>query len=173
MEQRFDWTSMLIGVLMIIVGILILTNPAATMTTLAIFVGVAVLVSGVIFLFKYKESTANLIYGIIAIILGIILLARPAFAVSALGFIIGIWFFIDGVLGLTRAGFYKLISSTLYITSIILNVLLLIAGFLIILNPFIAALSLPMMTGIALLVAGVMHVVGAFGSKQQPPSLPY
>jgi len=154
MESRFDWTNLLIGILMIIVGILVLTNPAATMTTLAILVGIAVLISGVIFLFKYKESTANLIYGIIAIILGIILLTRPAFAVSALGFIIGIWFFIEGVLGLTRAGFYKLISSAMYITSIILNVLLLIAGFLIILNPFVAALSLPVLTGIALLIAG-------------------
>ena len=173
MESRFDWTNLLIGILMIIVGILVLTNPAATMTTLAILVGIAVLISGVIFLFKYKESTANLIYGIIAIILGIILLTRPAFAVSALGFIIGIWFFIDGVLGLTRAGFYKLISSAMYITSIILNVLLLIAGFLIILNPFVAALSLPVLTGIALLIAGVMHIAGAFSSKQQPPSLPY
>jgi len=127
LESRFDWTNLLIGIFMIIVGILVLANPTATMTTLAILLGIAVLVSGVIFLFKYKESTANLIYGIIAIILGIILLTRPAFAVSALGFIIGIWFFIEGVLGLTRAGFYKLISSAMYITSIILNVLLLIA----------------------------------------------
>jgi len=53
------------------------------------------------------------------------------------------------------------------------NVLLLIAGFLIILNPFVAALSLPVLTGIALLIAGVMHIAGAFSSKQQPPSLPY
>jgi len=166
MESRFDWTNLLIGILMIIVGILVLTNPAATMTTLAILVGIAVLISGVIFLFKYKESTANLIYGIIAIILGIILLTRPAFAVSALGFIIGIWFFIEGVLGLTRAGFYKLVSSAMYIISIILNVLLLIAGLLIILNPFVAALSLPVLTGIALLIAGVMHITGVFSPKQ-------
>jgi len=37
MESRFDWTNLLIGILMIIVGILVLTNPAATMTTLAIW----------------------------------------------------------------------------------------------------------------------------------------
>jgi len=170
MESGFDWANLLIGILMIIVSILVLSNPAATMTTLALFVGIAVLVSGVIFLFRYKESTANLIYAIIAIILGIILLARPAFAVTALGFIIGIWFFIEGVLGLTRAGFYKLVSSAMYIASIILNVLLLIAGLLVILNPFVAALSLPVLTGIALLIAGVMHITGVFSPKQQSPS---
>ncbi|WP_018963649.1 HdeD family acid-resistance protein [Coprothermobacter platensis] len=164
-ERSIDWASVLIAVFMLVIGVLVLSNPAATITTLAMFVGIAVLVTGVILLFNYKSSNYNLAFGIIAVILGIFLLARPAFAVGAMAFIIGIWFVIEAVQGLTRAGVYRLVSSALYTISLIANVVLLILGILILIHPFVAALSLPIMAGIALILGGLVQLVSAFSPR--------
>jgi uncharacterized membrane protein HdeD (DUF308 family) len=165
--QKIGWINVLLSIFMLVIGVLILSNPATTINTLTMMVGIAVLVTGVVLLINYKATSFNLALGIVAVILGIFLLARPSFAVSAIAFLIGIWFIIEAVQGLIRSGFYRLLNRALFIFSVVTNVLELIAGILIVFHPFLAALSLPILAGVALIIGAVGELISAFSPKPQ------
>lgn len=93
------------GFIFTILGILAIVLPAATTFSIAILIGILLIIVGVIQMirvFQNRESPSSfwisLISAILAIVLGILILVFPMHGVMVLTMLLGIWFLVHGVI---------------------------------------------------------------------------
>ncbi|MDK2902965.1 MAG: hypothetical protein PWQ93_884 [Clostridiales bacterium] len=163
--KNIKWLAIAIGIIMIIASIIVFANPTATIRVIALLVGIAVIVSGVVSLvenIRHEQNnitTFHLILSVLVIIFGIILVSQPDFAINVFVYIIGIWFIIDAIRRIIDARGYKTAAPNLYTATVVMAVLLLIVGALLLLNPYIAWFTVEIIIGISLLIGGIVHLV--------------
>ncbi len=159
------WVFLLEGIAAILVGFLLLTEPASTVVAITIFLGFYWLFVGVLELVRMFVDRSvpwfwSLLIGILGIIAGILVLNHPLFAaiilpatlvlyLGVLGVIIGIFGIIGGFSGGGMGSF-------------IFGVLNLLIGILLLSSPVIATLAVPFVFGILLLIEGVALIIWAF-----------
>lgn len=159
------WVFLLQGIAAIILGLLMLTAPGATLLVLVTMLGIYWLVMGVLaFVRVFVDHSVpwfwSLLIAIVGVIAGLAVLRHPlvaALAVPAsLVIIIGVLGVVIGVLdiigGFTGGG----------IGSFILGVISVLIGVLLLNSPVSAGLALPIVFGILLLIEGVVLIVWAF-----------
>jgi uncharacterized membrane protein HdeD (DUF308 family) len=77
-------------------------------------------------------------------------------------YIAAIWFIAEAIQNLVATGAYKNVSNSLYVFSVTLNVLLLVGGVVLLFKPDIIWLSISMIIGILLMIAGLGYLVHGF-----------
>jgi len=168
--KKTDWMAVLVGIVMILLSILVLSHPGSTITTLAAIVGVVALVRGIMFLVDYNSvkvlshgrATLSLFLGILLIVLGALFLIGPEFVLDVFVYIAAIWFIAEAIQNLVATGPYKNVSNSLYVFSVTLNVLLLIGAVVLLFRPDIVWLSVSVIIGILLMIAGLGYLVNGF-----------
>jgi uncharacterized membrane protein HdeD (DUF308 family) len=156
------WMLLLRAIASILIGVFLFTDPAATVVTLMIFLGVYWLIGGVLDLVSMfidrTDAGWKLASGLLGIVAGLALVRNPLWAgillpavlvwvLGALGVLIGIIQIIHGVRG---AGWG---TGILGVLSIVFGVLLLGA------NPVFTAIALvPVVAGWALVV-GILELI--------------
>ncbi len=162
------WVYLLQGIAAILIGVLLLTDPAATLLALVVFLGFYWLFTGVLELVRMFVDRSvswvwSLLLGILGIAAGILVLNHPIFAAVVLPTTLVIYL---GVLGLVM-GVIEIIGgfSGGGIGSFILGVINILIGLLLLGSPMMAALAVPFVFGILLLVEGVALIVWAFRVK--------
>ncbi len=166
-ERHADiwWVFLLQGIAAIIFGILLLTNPAATLVAFVIFLGFYWLFLGAIELVRvFVDGTVpwywSLLLGILGIVAGLIVLNHPLLAAVVLPATLVIWL---GVLGLV-IGVIEIIGafSGGGVGSFILGIINILIGLLLLGSPGLATLAVPFVFGILLLIEGVALIIWAF-----------
>jgi uncharacterized membrane protein HdeD (DUF308 family)/predicted flap endonuclease-1-like 5' DNA nuclease len=162
------WLLLLQGIAAIILGILLLLRPAATIQVIVIFLGIYWLITGVInlvsLIWNRSQWGLKIITGILGILAGLFIVRNPiisafvvpasfALALGILGILVGIGQLIQAF----RGGGWGV--GILGVLSIILGVLLLT-------NPAIGGLSLAFMLAILLVVGGIAAIFAAFGLRR-------
>ena len=159
------WVFLLKGFAGIILGFFLLTEPAATIAALATLLGFYWLVQGVLSLVQVFVDRSipriwSLLSGIVGIIAGLFVLRHPLLAALTVptviviilglqGLVIGVFEIIGGLRG---GGF----------GSLILGVINLLVGLLLLSSPVAAALAVPIVFGVLLLIQGVALIFLAF-----------
>ena len=159
------WVFLLQGLAGIILGFMLITEPGATMVALTTVLGFYWLIMGVLALVQVfvDRSTPwiwSLLSGIVGILAGLFVLRHPLLATltvpTVLVIILGIQGLVMGVLeiigGLQGGGIGQFILGAI-------NVLV---GLLLLGSPIAAALAVPMIFGVLLLIQGVGLIVWAF-----------
>jgi uncharacterized membrane protein HdeD (DUF308 family) len=159
------WVFLLQGLAGIILGFMLITEPGATMVALTTVLGFYWLIMGVLALVQVfvDRSTPwiwSLLSGIVGILAGLFVLRHPLLATltvpTVLVIILGIQGLVMGVLeiigGLQGGGIGRFILGAI-------NVLV---GLLLLGSPIAAALAVPMIFGVLLLIQGVGLIVWAF-----------
>jgi uncharacterized membrane protein HdeD (DUF308 family) len=162
------WVFLLEGIASIIVGILLLTLPAQTLVAIALFLGFYWLFVGVLELVRvFTDSSVpwfwSLLIGILCVIAGIIVLKHPLFAAIVLPTALVVWL---GILGLV-IGVFAIIGAFTGggVGSFIFGVINLLIGLLLLGSPVAAALAVPLVFGILLLIQGVALIIWGFKVK--------
>jgi uncharacterized membrane protein HdeD (DUF308 family) len=162
------WVFLLEGIAAVIFGVLLLTAPAATLVALVIFVGFYWLFVGVLELVRVFVDRSvpwfwSLLIGILGIVAGLIVLNHPLFAAVVLPTALVVWL---GVLGLV-IGVFAIIGGFTGggIGSFIFGVINFVIGLLLLGSPMAAALAVPLVFGILLLIEGVVLIIWAFRVK--------
>jgi uncharacterized membrane protein HdeD (DUF308 family) len=162
------WIFLLEGIAAIIFGVLLLTNPVATLLALAVFLGFYLLFIGVLELVRVFVDRSvpwywSLLIGILGIVAGIIVLNHPVATAIVLPTSVAIYL---GVLSLVM-GIIGIIGGFAGggIGSFILGVISTIIGVLLLSSPLNAALAVPFVFGILLLIEGVALIIWAFRVK--------
>jgi uncharacterized membrane protein HdeD (DUF308 family) len=162
------WVFLLEGIASIVVGILLLTLPAQTLAAIALFLGFYWLFVGVLELVRvFTDSSVpwfwSLLIGVLCVIAGIIVLKHPLFAAIVLPTALVVWL---GVLGLV-IGVFAVIGAFTGggIGSFIFGVINLLIGLLLLGSPVAAALAVPLVFGILLLIQGVALIIWGFKVK--------
>ncbi|HEU4464909.1 MAG TPA: DUF308 domain-containing protein [Agromyces sp.] len=157
------------GVLALIAGIFITFWPKNSAIVLTVMLGIYFLIAGLAYvglgLFSRGISggarALDIILGVLFVIGGILMLVNPSESAVVigifLGVIIGILWIVEGAVALAQAG-----SSSSRGWSIFFGLLSIIAGIVVLFSPFWGAAILFWVTGIALIVLGIVQIVRAF-----------
>lgn len=170
-QKLFPWWMILLwGILTLLVGVLFLLYPGQTMEFFIIFLGAYWLVAGLFTIASLLIDRSNMgwkiFLSVINIIAGILILLYPVystiFVFTFLVIFAGFWACFVGAAHLFQA--YQARDAG----NAVLGIISLIFGFLLLLNPFIAAALLPFVFGGFAIVSGLASIFLSFMAKGQP-----
>jgi len=164
-QSNIWWIFLLQGLAGILLGVMLITAPGATLVVLSTFLGFYWLITGVLALVRVFADRSvpwlwSLLVGIVGILAGIFVVRHPLLAAltvpTALVIILGVQGLVMGVLeiigGCKGGG----------LGSFVLGVINVLVGLLLLGSPVAAALAAPVVFGVLLLVQGVGLILWAF-----------
>jgi uncharacterized membrane protein HdeD (DUF308 family) len=163
------------GALAIVLGILVLVWPAASLGLIATLVGLYFLISGAIRLgrgiFMKGASTGSrvlgILLGVLLVIAGIVAIRNPLGTLVVLSMVIGISWIVEGVAALVDTA-----SDSSKWFGTLFGVLSVVAGIVVLLSPLDSIALLAIVAGAFLVVSGVMQVIQAFTLGRAPTGTP-
>jgi uncharacterized membrane protein HdeD (DUF308 family) len=169
------WLVLLRGIAAVLLGLLLFTNPAATLSVIIIFLGIYWVVDGISTLlasFIGREEHSNwgwgIFVGIISILAGLAVLSQPVltaiFTTSFIVSFVGIMIIISGVWSIVTG--FRLRKTSGEWVMIIGGVLGLILGLLLVMNPLFSALVYVYIIAVFLIIGGFSLIVMAFQVKK-------
>ncbi len=174
--QHLWKTTLLSGVLAVILGILVLAWPAITLFVAAIFFGAYLLITGisqVVFAFSLHVSAGGrvllFISGAAALILAVLCFRSLQQSILLLAIWIGVGFIFRGVATAVSAISDPTLPGRAW--EIFIGVISLVAGVVMLASPFASLATLTFVVGIWLVVIGVFEVVSAFGIRSASKNL--
>ena len=169
-ETKFDWSSFIIGVQMILVALFSFKTPISNLAAIVLVFSFSAVLKGILQLFghfklkeyTYYQSKRLVFLGIINILIGIFLIFNMTSSIIALPFVFSIWFIVESIGELLLASIYRDISKSYFWLMIIASIISIILGFILLSQPLIAALSISWLVGTYFLIAGIIYTVRAF-----------
>jgi uncharacterized membrane protein HdeD (DUF308 family) len=164
-QSSIWWLFLLQGIAAILLGLLLLTAPELTLVVLVTFLGFYWLIEGILSLVHvFVDRTIpwiwSLLVGIVGIAAGILVLKHPLLAALTVPTVLVI---ILGAQGLVM-GIFEIIGGFKGggVGSFILGIVNLLIGALLLASPTTAALAVPLVFGILLLIEGAGLIIWAF-----------
>jgi uncharacterized membrane protein HdeD (DUF308 family) len=164
--------SILTGVIAIVLGILLLTMPEASLATVIWLFGLMVIAYGVIralagLMGRMESRSAGIVGGLLAIVAGVLVIAWPGLTALTLLYIIAGWAIFTGVVEIGGA-FIGDKSGGRRIWLVITGLVSVVFGLVLFVYPAEGALALLWLIGVYLLVLGVLRIiVGVFAPASQ------
>lgn len=157
------------GIILIILSLLVFFNPMGTLLGISVFIGIGLLITGVIVAmvaWGSKDELDNwkwkLAEGILDILFGFILISNPQITAIVIPFIIGFWIIFYGIIVIVSAfGDGKLKWS-----SLILGIIIIWLGNMIMFNPLIFGITVSIWIGLGLLSAGLYVIIHSLEVKK-------
>jgi uncharacterized membrane protein HdeD (DUF308 family) len=171
------WKSTLLsGILAVVLGVLVWLWPAITIVVAAIFFGAYLLVTGiaqVVFAFSLDVSAGGrvllFISGAAALILAVLCFRSLQESILLLAIWIGVGFIFRGVATAVSAISDPTLPGRAW--EIFIGVISLLAGVVMLASPFTSLEILTTVVGIWLIVLGVFEIVSAFGIRKASKSV--
>lgn len=170
--NTYWWLEAVRGVVLILLAILIFTYPINAILGLALYIGISLLLTGIIEVIaalQLKKHFDNwkwgLTVGILEILFAIILLSNPAVTARTIPFIVGLWLMIHGVMLTGYSYQEKKVGFSGWGWNMFLGILTVIFGYLVTFNEVVGVLTITTWMGIGFLMAGIFSIAIAFFFK--------
>ena len=152
--RQGEWYLLVIsGLIGMAVGVVVLVNPSRSLPTLAVILGIYLLVAGVFVMVRtvsdQERGATGLLLGILTLIAGVVVIRHPGQSIVAVALALGLYFIVTGALDLAQA-----ITGPRRLVHLARAVVLLAAGIAITASPEIRVKTLALLTGIALGLEG-------------------
>lgn len=169
-SSGFDFWSLIVGILYIIVGIMAYNDPINGVGLVAYLLAFSAIYRGISYLASYfmnKRRTGYgdstlIILGVIDLIAGIILLVNMRGSIIAIPTVFAIWFIVSSIMSLFSAGRLRARSHGKYMIVIILSILGIITGLMLLSNPLAAILTISMFVSFYFIISGISNIVQAY-----------
>lgn len=170
------WLLLIKGFILILLSIIIMMNPERTIVTISIFMGISLIITGIVLLFISSELrkamdnwTMRLAEGLLDIVFGFFLLAHPDVGLALVPILIGFWVIFYGVLIL--AGSFQFVERMKFRQKAIMlvGIITIILGFIIAYNPNITIVSISILIGVPILIIGLANIFFAVNMKHLDP----
>lgn len=152
--KKSSWTDIVVSLIFILFGAMLIASPEMVQTMIAILLGAVFIAMGIFRLINYfasgKLDNYSLATGIVAMIVGIVIMFCSGVILSVFRIIIAIWIIYSGIINLQTTIIWKDFKSRLWLLTLILSILMIIAGIFILAN-----------NGAILQTIGVMIIVYA------------
>lgn len=156
----------------VIVGVLLLAWPKATLAIVAVLIGVSLIVAGLLRLidgFTAHEASggkrvAHVLIGLLAIIAGLYCIRHYNVTIAVLAIVVGLFWVLHGIADITVGLFGGSFPGRGL--TVLAGVLSLIAGLIVLFWPTITVLILVRVIGIWLIVYGLIMAFTAFGLRR-------
>ncbi len=154
------------AIALIVMGIVFVIFPAASTVTICYIIAAALCIWGVTRLVKYFRTSRVNIFGSYGLVQGAILIAggififiKPEFLAGFIVTIIGIIMLADGVLKVQYAVDLLRIKGQGWWVILFTAIIMVVAGIVVIFNPFASAVALMTFAGIFLIADGIADIV--------------
>lgn len=142
MFRKTGWSSVIISIILIIVGILLCTYPEEILKTISVILGVTIILVGV---FKTLNALSNkgsivafeneLAIGLTAIVVGLLFIIYSGVFTTIFRLIIGIWILYTSFLKFSYSIKLKAANIKSWLYVLVLSALIFICGFIILMVP--------------------------------------
>ncbi|HIV30019.1 MAG TPA: DUF308 domain-containing protein [Candidatus Pullichristensenella excrementipullorum] len=158
--------SIVAGVLLIIAGIICLCHQETAALSAGILLGVFMLVSGVVeialFIWGrdfYFGSAGLLLDGILTVLLSLFLLFNRAFTLLSLPVLFAMWLMFSGVMRIVGSVELRALGMRRWGWITLLGVILLAAGFIGLMDPWLGVQALGVTLGLCFILEGLDSIV--------------
>ena len=173
MLSKYNWMSLVTGLLLVATAIYMFANPATPLAVLGFVFSVAVLLGGVFELVRYfgalkpARTGWDLINGILTVVVGLILLTASAGAQATyIPTIVGVWLVAWALIRLMTAQGMKYLSYAAGRHLQFSAIGSLVLGLLVVLFPIIFGVAAVWMAALGLLATGLVFVGDFFVSRR-------
>lgn len=136
--KKSGWTDIVLSLIFILFGIMLIARPETIMSMVSILLGVICIIMGGLKLINYfstkRKDKYLLAIAIIAMITGVIIMFCADIILSIFRIIIAIWIIYSGIINLQTSIVWKDYRSRLWLTTLILSIVMIIAGIFILVN---------------------------------------
>ena len=163
------WLFVLVGLITLAAGIILIVWPGPSLVTIAVIIGIFLLVDGVIDVIlsiagKGEGRGLVAVLGVLSIIAGLIMVKHPFSALAVLVIIIGIWFIVAGVVRFIAA----FSDDQGRGTNVVVGILDVLAGIIVLAWPDLSLKTLAVLAGIVFVIRGVAFVWGGLQVRKLP-----
>lgn len=169
--RRFDWASLIIGILFLLAGFVSFMRPDKTLHLLSVIMGVGFLLYGIYELLIRRRwvrtlggSTGWIVFsGFVDLLLGIMFIFYPGFGALYIAIIFAIWFMFDSLMDFMMTRVLKGITATShYWILVILSILGFALGIVLLFSPMISAMTIVWIISTFLILFGAVKIIQAF-----------
>jgi uncharacterized membrane protein HdeD (DUF308 family) len=161
------------GILSVILGIMVLVWPKATLLIVAIMFGLQLIVAGAVRLSVTRDlpsdpgwlKPVSIGLGVLSIIAGIICLFRPGTSLAVIAIFIAIGWIAEGIAALVQ-GFGSDRTTGIRVFLIVSGVVSILGGLVVAIFPGSSLVVLTRIAGIALIVIGIVELVAALMARR-------
>ena len=161
------------GILLVVLGVLCISRPAATLFTTAWLIGLFTLFAGVSKLMCTLRTQAFLpnsgtraLSAILEIIIGIIFLANNVFLAFSLPVIFAMWITIESVIIVVNSFDYKRVGFPGWWGILLLGSCGVVLGILGLRNPDVTAATLSTLIGLGVIAMGASYLIALLGIQK-------
>lgn len=171
-RSRFGWLELIIGILLVGLGILTFVKPGGILTGIVVIYGLIAVITGVadiIFYIRMERHmgfapTLALAAGVLSVMAGLMLLIYPGIGEGVISILFPLWFITHCVSRLSHLGIVRITAGRgYYYFTMLVNIIGLIMGVLMIIQPAVALLTVNYLIGFYLLLLGIDNIVLALG----------
>lgn len=153
--------GLVLGLVTLILGILLVAWPSATLYVLVVLLAIDLFVFGAIqlaraFLGGSAAAGARTLVGIggaLSILLGFLVLRQPLQTVVVIGLLIGAWLVVRGVFDIVEGAAGRTASRA---WSVVVGIVSVVAGAIVLLQPHLSLKALVVIVGVWMIVYGIL-----------------
>ncbi len=164
--KKSRWFPLATGIVMIIFGILCISNPSARMEMVATYLGLAVLLYGFVMILSGiltredgKAGFTNIAFGVVLAVLAVIIFANKSLIGKYLPTLTGFIMILIGGADLFRAVVLLKNGVKTWWIGAIPALIVLVLGFIFLLSPGYVGQTIGIFTGLGLIVTGVSGLI--------------
>ncbi len=170
-RSRFGWMELMIGIVLVGLGVLTLIKPGEILTGIIVIYGLIATITGIadiIFYIRMERHmgfapTLALVAGVLSVMAGLMLLIYPGIGEGVISILFPLWFITHCVSRLSHLGIVRITAGRGYsYFTMIINIIGLIMGVLMIIQPQTALLTVNYLIGFYLLLLGIDNIVLSF-----------
>ena len=174
--KRISNSMIILSILAIIIGIIMLFQPAKAIYIIALLLGIHFIIQGIAqIVIGFKTSGYNIAFGVISLLLGIaaviVFASRPEVTVVTFGIIIGVtlglWIIITGFYDIKASMDLKNSSNGAWGLILALGIISIILGLSLMTTPFATGVFSTMFDGIMLIVFGIVKLIDSISLRSK------
>jgi len=176
-ERMLWWLALAGAAASIVLGLMMVAWPDATLLVGAVFFGIWLVVHGIVHIVRAVMATGddgairalNGILGVLFVVGGIICLRNVLVSILAIATVIGITWLIGGIVGIVAA-FSSRLAGGARVLAGVLGAITVLGALAVLLWPGMTLLTLVFLTGIWLIVMGAIQLVIVLRSRPRAAS---
>lgn len=166
-RSGFGWAEFFSGLCMILLGMFAIFRPEGMFTWIVALYGLLAIIMGISDIVLYIKmerftgfgSAVALVSGILSVMAGTVLLAHPGVGKWILSLVFPLWFIAHCVSRLAQINTIRFAAGTKFChISLVLNILGLILGVLMLIQPVYTFIALGTLVGVYLIASGVEQI---------------
>ena len=154
-------SGIILTIAFLLVGGILIVKPDISFNIISYLIGASLVVSG-IYLFIIDSKTNNIfinvfLYAILLTLIGILIILNPVTLKVILPIFLGLWFLISGIFKLRLDIYMK--DEPYFILSLITNIITVICGVILLINPVESVSAITISLGIIIVVSSISSLI--------------